>query len=68
MGRIGQWNLWVWEHPSWRVSAYYPSSSAARRAGIMSADPSDTWLVTQDGSERDEFMREHCTDRNANRA
>jgi len=59
------YNLWIWEQPSWRVIATYPTPSEAAAAGRRSADPPDTWTVARAGSARDEHMRRHCTQRNA---
>ncbi len=59
-------HLWVWEQPSWRVIAIYPTREEAEQAGKDSCGPPDNWTVTADGSDQDRRMREHCTERDAN--
>ena len=59
-------NLWVWEQPSWRVLANYPTWREARAAAKRTCDPSDTLCVCAAGSIRDNILRANCTDRQAN--
>lgn len=59
------YDLWVWEQPSWRVIATYKTSKEAHAAGKHSADPPDTWTVAKQGSQKDEHIRAHCTERDA---
>ena len=56
-------NRWVWESPSWRVIASYATRAEAVAAGKHAADPLDTWTVAKAGSPKDEYMRQHCTER-----
>lgn len=59
------YNLWVWEQPSWRVIATYPTSKEAKQAAKHAGDPTDTWSIAKIGSQKDEHLREHCTERDA---
>ena len=54
------WNFWVWEHPSWRVLASYPSQREGQASGADGADPPSTVCVCEDGSQRDSFLRANC--------
>jgi len=58
------WNYWIWES-SWRVLSSYPTQKEARAAAKHAADPPDTYCVCKAGSERDTYLRQHCTERMA---
>lgn len=57
--------LWIWESPSWRVLACYPTRRDALGAAHHMADPPDTWVVAERGDPVDEYLRSHCTERDA---
>lgn len=57
------WNLWVWQEPSWIVLANYENRDDALQAKKATCDPPDTVKVVEAGSKRDNFIRQHCTDR-----
>lgn len=58
-------NLWVWDGGSWRVIATYNTSGEAREAARNSGEPYYNWTVATAGSQKDEHMRDHCTERDA---
>jgi hypothetical protein len=58
-------NYWIWEQPSWRVLATYPTFAEAMAAAKHNADPEGTWIITRDGDAKDKYLNANLTDRMA---
>lgn len=59
-----QWHLWVWDGV-WMIASTHASADSCKSAGKQTADPHDTWAVAVVGSQKDDHIREHATERDA---
>lgn len=57
-----RFNLWVWDTQKWQVVASYPTSRKAHDVGRDSGAPVHFWSVALVGSQKDDNIRENCTD------